>query len=653
VNPFDSRPAPSHGGLPTGRPSSATMTGVIGTEYLELLARDASPVEFEGPLLAARTAGADAGTIERLERAKALALQVRGVLESRRRRETELSALFETASDLASLTDVDAVLEAIVRRSRQLLGSDVAYLSLNDDEAGDTYMRVTVGCSSDLFRALRLPMGAGLGGIVAQTATPYASATYFQDERFHHTDGIDSAVADEGITSIVGVPLLLARRVIGVLYAANRTVRPFGRSEIALLSSFAAHAAIALDNARLLSETQLALHDLRVAGEELRERSVSVERAADAHDRLLELVLQGGDVDDVAREVGEVLGGDVAMAGPDGTPLPGVAESSAATAADPAEAATAAETARLAVTTNRTRTGDGVVAAPVLAGGETLGALVLRRAEPLDEADRRILERAALVTALQLLFRRSVAAAEERLRGELLDDVLLGRDPQGLRERARLAGADLDASHAVVVTEVAGDRSRAVQAAAFLAGGRGGLSTLQEGQLVLILPGLQPHEAARTVSVELGRVAGRPVTAGTAGPARGPAEIAAARAEAARCLHTLLVLGRRGEVAGVDDLGFVGLLLGEDRDVPAYVASVLGPVLDYDAQRGTALLQTLRTYFGQGGNLSRTGSALHVHANTVTQRLERITNLLGEGWNAPERQLEVQLALRLHALLGD
>ncbi|GAA4289008.1 GAF domain-containing protein [Georgenia daeguensis] len=627
------------------------MTGVIGTEYLELLARDASPVEFEGPLLAARSAGADAETIGRLEHAKALALQVRGVLESRRRRETELSALFETASDLASLTDVDAVLEAIVRRSRQLLGSDVAYLSLNDEEAGDTYMRVTVGCSSDLFRAVRLPMGAGLGGLVAQTATPYASATYFQDERFRHTEGIDSAVADEGITSIVGVPLLLARRVIGVLYAANRTVRPFGRSEIALLSSFAAHAAIALDNARLLSETQLALHDLRVAGEELRARTVSVERAADAHDRLLELVLQGGDVDDVAREVGEVLGGHVIMAGPDGAPLPGGAEVPSTAVAGATSGATT-ETARLAVTTSRTRTGDGVVAAPVLAGGEALGALVLLRSEPLDEADRRILERAALVTALQLLFRRSVAAAEERLRGELLDDVLLGRDPQGLRERARLAGADLDAAHAVVVAEVVGDRSRAVQAAAFLAGGRGGLSTLQEGELVLILPGLEPHEAARAVSTELGRAAGRPVTAGTAGPASGPAEIAAARAEAARCLHTLLVLGRRGEVAGVGDLGFVGLLLGEDRDVPSYVASVLGPVLEYDAQRGTALLETLRTYFGQGGNLSRTGSALHVHANTVTQRLERITNLLGEGWNAPERQLEVQLALRLHALLG-
>jgi DNA-binding PucR family transcriptional regulator len=41
---------------------------------------------------------------------------------------------------------------------------------------------------------------------------------------------------------------------------------------------------------------------------------------------------------------------------------------------------------------------------------------------------------------------------------------------------------------------------------------------------------------------------------------------------------------------------------------------------------------------------------LHVHVNTVAQRLERVTNLLGAGWNDPDRALEVQLALRLHRL---
>ena len=48
--------------------------------------------------------------------------------------------------------------------------------------------------------------------------------------------------------------------------------------------------------------------------------------------------------------------------------------------------------------------------------------------------------------------------------------------------------------------------------------------------------------------------------------------------------------------------------------------------------------------------LARAAELLHVHVNTVTQRLERIGQLLGADWQRPERALEVQLALRLHRL---
>ncbi|MFC7647748.1 PucR family transcriptional regulator [Streptosporangium lutulentum] len=77
---------------------------------------------------------------------------------------------------------------------------------------------------------------------------------------------------------------------------------------------------------------------------------------------------------------------------------------------------------------------------------------------------------------------------------------------------------------------------------------------------------------------------------------------------------------------------------------------MIGPVIDYDARRNTALIRTLTAYFAAGGSLSRTADALHIHVNTVTQRLERIAQLLGVGWQEPERALEIQLALRLHRL---
>src|SRR5450759_3251025 len=160
---------------PAPMPCDQGRIGRMSTvALLELLIREAAPVEFEAPVLAARSRGEDPEVIAELERARTLALRVRAILEQRRRREAELSALYETANDLAALHEVDAVLQAIVHRARLLLHSDVAYLSLNDETMGDTYMRVVDGITSPLFRSVRLPLGAGLGGLVAQTATPYA-----------------------------------------------------------------------------------------------------------------------------------------------------------------------------------------------------------------------------------------------------------------------------------------------------------------------------------------------------------------------------------------------------------------------------------------------------------------------------------------------
>ncbi|MFD2396834.1 PucR family transcriptional regulator [Prauserella oleivorans] len=179
------------------------------------------------------------------------------------------------------------------------------------------------------------------------------------------------------------------------------------------------------------------------------------------------------------------------------------------------------------------------------------------------------------------------------------------------------------------------------------------LAGVQAGRVVLLVAGESPGASARTVAGDLTRLLGCPVTVGASGPARGPAEIAAAHAEATRCLRALIVLGRHGDGAATADLGFVGVVLGDKANVPEFVRTTLGPVLDYDAARGTELLETLRAYFACNGNLTRAKDRLHVHVNTVAQRLERVSTLLGADWQSPDRALELQLALRLHELSGD
>ncbi|MGR6914579.1 helix-turn-helix domain-containing protein [[Actinomadura] parvosata] len=608
----------------------------MSIRFLELLAREASAVEFEGPIIQARASGADPATIEELERAKVEALKVRDLLKRRARREAELSALYDTAGDLAALRDLDAVLEAIVHRARQLLATDVAYMTLHDPERGDTYMRVTDGSISAKFRALRLAMGHGLGGLVAQTAVPYATADYFADARFRHREHIDDAVKEEGLVAILGVPLRLGQRVIGVLMAANRSARPFHQEEVSLLASLAAHAAVAIDNARLLQETRNALEELSQAHRTAREHGEAVERAAMAHDRMTSLVLRGGGIEDVAAVVTDVLGGSLAVLDDLGRAISG----------DVGELDSGVfEAAQASRALGRTvRRGDLLIAS-VDVGGEPLCTLLLRS----DDADERILERAALVCALLLLFRRSVAEAEGRVRGELLDDLISRPGSPGLADRARRLGMDLGAPHVVVVAKHSGQRERAAFWASSQATLRHGLAAGRADEVVLLLPGDDAGGLAQRVARELTASLHSPATAG-ASRAGDPANVAAAYQEARRCAEALIALGRAGDGASASELGFVGLLVGDGRDVPGFVARTLGPVIDYDARRGTALVDTLATYFGTGGSPSRTAEAMHIHVNTVTQRLDRIGKLLGEGWPAPERALEIQLALRLHRL---
>ncbi|WP_199571820.1 helix-turn-helix domain-containing protein [Streptomyces murinus] len=645
----------------------------------KLLAAGAPAEELGAVAAEARRAGVDARDLAEVEAATEAALRVRNTLRQHRRRETELTALFDTAGDLAALRDLDAVLRSIVRRARMLLGTDTAYLTLADEEAGDTYMRVTDGSVSELFQNLRLQLGEGLGGLVAQTARPYASPDYRTDGRFLHTGSIDAGVLDEGLVAILGVPLLLGSgsggQVIGALFAADRTPRTFAPEEVALLCSLADHAAIAIDTARTMADARLALAELAEANAVIREHSAAMQRAAESHDRLTDLVLRGGDVSDVAAAVAGLLKGEVAVHDGSGWPLTATGEhgggftdgterpAGAEVTAGAEGAAGAEKAAALVAAAESSRATahavfrDGRWVCAVLAGQELLGCLVLYGRPELDDPDRRLFERSSVVTSLLLLLRRSVAETENRVRGDLITDLLTApdRDPAGLVARGRRLGIDLDRPHFLLVAR-AGDaaRERLADAAVQYLFGCGGVSAVHEGAAVLLLPcdGTDPGAAARAAAAQLGRLAGVPVTVAGAGPAAGPRAIADAHAEGTRCLRAMHVLGRDGGGACAAELGFVGVLLGDDHDVDGFVAATLGPLLEYDAQRGTQLVRTLRAYFGCGGSLTRAKEELHVHVNTVVQRLDRIHALLGPGWNTPEQTLELQLALRLHLLSG-
>ena len=372
------------------------------------------------------------------------------------------------------------------------------------------------------------------------------------------------------------------------------------------------------------------------------EHASAVESAAVAHDRLTDLLLHGGGVDEVARVLTDVLGATLAVHDPAGQPLAG----------EPAEGEWQEAVAESVASGRSVHVGDEYVVA-ALAGTEHVATLVLHgTTRPLALAERRTLERGAIVTALVLLFARSVAEAEDRLGAALLGDLFDGHAADlGLRERARRQQVVLDPPLVVAAVVPDGlDRHAAVRVLGRLAVGEHGLAGEYRGGAVLLVPGDDPLAVGARVQAAL-EPAGATATVGVAAA---PDDLAGGYLEARRCVDTLLRLGRAGEVSDPAGLGSSRLLLGENgpEQLADFVDATLGPVTAYDAARGTTLLETLEAWFATGGRLKDTAARLHVHPNTVAQRLDRVADLLGAEWRDPARALDLQLALRVHRLRG-
>lgn len=583
------------------------------------------------------------------------ALRIGGALEAHRQREAALSALLDTARELSTESDPAVVLEAIVRRARNLLRTDLAYLTLYDPAAGDTYMRATSGSVSAAFQSVRLALGDGLGGLVASTRKPYWTADYAADTRFAHTRVIDGAVGEEGIIAICGTPLIVGDHFVGVLFAANRSPRPFTRDEVALLGNLATLAAVTLVQTRARADAEAAYEQLSAAHETVSQYAAGVEKAAAAHDRFASLVLEGGGVDDITHALGELLGGWAVLLDESGArrsaygPAPEGAGAGAEETADPLGAALGP----LARDTGRLVERDGVYAISVTAARESLGLLTVGGIGSLSDPDRRTIERAAVVTALVLLFERNAADARQSARNRVVSDLLTQRGSTDDRmQLARSSGFDPQQPYCVLVLRGDGQLpQRTLLIAASTASGDGALVGQHDEDVVALVPGRDPDALARGLAARLGRRA--PATVAGVGPLQGVDGLTTAHDEGTRTVRALVALGHRGRGAAATQLGFAGLIVGSEPDVGEYVRKTLGPVLDYDARRGTDLVGTLSAYFAAGSSPRHAAADLHVHVNTVSQRLERISALLGETWQKPARALEIQLALRLRQLLSD
>ncbi len=188
------------------------------------------------------------------------------------RRGAELEALLRATRTVMAGLDLQEMLSRIVGEAAQIAGTPHAKVLLVDRDAQVLRLGAVAGRPSAILEALRLPLGTGLSGIVAASGQPLYVPECQHDPRNVYTD----QDRELGLVTYLGLPIMIRDEVMGVLTFNTTHPRQYSPDELAYLASFAAQAAIAIQNARLYQETQQ--HALTLDAR-VRERTAELEKA--------------------------------------------------------------------------------------------------------------------------------------------------------------------------------------------------------------------------------------------------------------------------------------------------------------------------------------------------------------------------------------
>lgn len=158
-------------------------------------------------------------------------------------------ALSDAVLAIAAEHAVEPVLQKLVDAARELAGARYAAIGVPDGDGGFAGF-ITSGMSDRLIASLgELPRQHGLLGAMLQSPAPYRTADIREDPRFHGW----WPDAHPSMASFLGVPIVSGRGdITGAFYLTDKEgAAEFSDADQALIETFAAHAALALENARL------------------------------------------------------------------------------------------------------------------------------------------------------------------------------------------------------------------------------------------------------------------------------------------------------------------------------------------------------------------------------------------------------------------
>lgn len=165
----------------------------------------------------------------------------------------KITAAQEIGNALVTSRDLDAILHLVVRRVSEVIEADICSIMLLDKGGENLTIVAAQGLSEEVKRDAVVKVGEGLSGWVAREGRPLLIHDMENDSRFRHI--LRRPREHYNSSSLLSVPLMVQSNIMGVINVNNkRNGEPFTSRDEQILTVFANHAAIAIENARLYQE---------------------------------------------------------------------------------------------------------------------------------------------------------------------------------------------------------------------------------------------------------------------------------------------------------------------------------------------------------------------------------------------------------------
>jgi signal transduction histidine kinase len=177
------------------------------------------------------------------------------------RRVAALERILRISQILTSTLQLEPLLQTIIQAATELTGTEASSIMLVDKNTGKLRFEAANGVKGEEVKRITVPLEGSIAGWIVREGKPLLIPDVRQQDLRFYTQA--DQTTDFETRSILGVPLQVKGEVIGVLEALNKTGNGiFTQDDIHTLSTLAAHAAIAIENARLVTEIQKAYEEL-------------------------------------------------------------------------------------------------------------------------------------------------------------------------------------------------------------------------------------------------------------------------------------------------------------------------------------------------------------------------------------------------------